>query len=317
MAETPVAGGIEPGEGVEDEGFVESIVTSYVTTLASEIRRGVEENGRTYPAYGRNEYGLPIDESEQNRNDLQHCKFSLILNGKLHLAPIPESPSNILDLGTGSGIWAIDMADKYPSAHVLGVDIAAVQPSFVPVNCQFEIDDVENDWVYESNSFDFIHAREFLLAIRDWDRLIEQSFHCLKPGGYLELSATWPRIKSDDNTLPENSAYVEIEKIFAAVGDAIGASVDAPLSWKQRMEKAGFADVQENVFKVPTSPWPKDPRLKKIGAFELANVWEGAEALIMRGYTTVLGGLREEALVLAAKAREEIKNPNMHSYIFL
>lgn len=308
---------IEPEEEFDDEGFAESTVTSYVSSIASEIRKGIEENGRTYPAYGKNVYGMPIDELEQDRNDLQHCKFSLILNGKLHLAPIVETPSKILDLGTGSGIWAIDMADKYPSAQVLGIDIAAVQPSWVPPNCQFEIEDVENDWLYASDSFDFIHAREFLLAIRDWDRLIEQSFRCLKPGSYIELSSTWPCVRSDDKTLPEDSAYVEITKIFARVGDALGAPADAPLSWMQRLEKAGFEDVQQQVFKVPSSPWPKDRRLKRIGAFELANFLGGVEAFIMRGYTTVLGGSREEAQILAAKARKEARNPKVHSYLFL
>ena len=90
-----------------DEGYAESVGTSYATSIASEIRRGIEENGRTYPAYGMNEYGLPIDEAEQDRNDLQHCKFMLILGDRLHLAPISTDPARILDLGTGSGIWAM------------------------------------------------------------------------------------------------------------------------------------------------------------------------------------------------------------------
>jgi tRNA G46 methylase TrmB len=91
---------------------------------------------------------LPVDEREQERNDLNHCKYFLTLNHKLFLAPIIDEPEAILDLGTGSGIWAIDMADSYPSATVLGVDLAPVQPSWVPSNCQFEVDDVENDWLY-------------------------------------------------------------------------------------------------------------------------------------------------------------------------
>jgi 2-polyprenyl-3-methyl-5-hydroxy-6-metoxy-1,4-benzoquinol methylase len=109
-------------DSFSDEGFAESINTSYATSIASEIRRGIEENGRTYPAYGLNEYGLPIDEQEQDRNDLQHAKFMLILGDNLHLAPIREDPSRILDLGCGSGIWAIDMADRYPNADVIGVE---------------------------------------------------------------------------------------------------------------------------------------------------------------------------------------------------
>ena len=53
------------------------------------------------------------------------------MGNKLHLAPIKDDPHKILDLGTGSGIWAIDMAEKYPSASVIGVDTAAVQPNSI------------------------------------------------------------------------------------------------------------------------------------------------------------------------------------------
>lgn len=44
----------------------------------------------------------------------------LVVRGELHRAPITRNslPTRILDLGTGTGIWAIDMADKYPDAEV-------------------------------------------------------------------------------------------------------------------------------------------------------------------------------------------------------
>jgi hypothetical protein len=108
MNTIPASTGIQADESFDDEGFAESVNTSYVTSIASELRRGIGENGRTYPAYGKNAYGLPVDEEEQDRNDLQHCKFMLLLGDQLHLAPIAEKPQRILDLGTGSGIWAID-----------------------------------------------------------------------------------------------------------------------------------------------------------------------------------------------------------------
>lgn len=47
----------------------------------------------------------------------------LLLDGRLHLSPIGDNPQEVLDIGTGTGIWAIDMADKYPSANVVGVDL--------------------------------------------------------------------------------------------------------------------------------------------------------------------------------------------------
>lgn len=209
------------------------------------------------------------------------------------------------------------MADKHPSAEVTGVDIAAVQPSWVPSNCQFEIDDVEETWVRAENSYDFIHAREFMLSIRDWPRLIEQCYAHLKPGGYLELAGTYPYLASDDGTIPHDSAFVEFVKTFFRISEAIGASATAPLHYKERMERAGFVDIQQSIFKIPEGPWPKDKKLKQIGAFEKANLDEGLEALIIRGYTQVLGGDAHTAQVMMAKVRQELANPTIHSYVYL
>jgi hypothetical protein len=55
---------IEADEGFDDEGYAQSTSTSYVTSLASDIRRGVEENGRLYASYGKYKQMIPIDESE-------------------------------------------------------------------------------------------------------------------------------------------------------------------------------------------------------------------------------------------------------------
>lgn len=45
--------------------------------------------------------------SEQQRLDLQHQLFLMTFDNKLSLAPTGEL-HNVLDIGTGTGIWAID-----------------------------------------------------------------------------------------------------------------------------------------------------------------------------------------------------------------
>lgn len=53
--------------------------------------------------------------------DLQHHIFYLTLDGKLGFAP-PNKPDakvgRVLDLGTGTGIWAMDFGDEHPEAEV-------------------------------------------------------------------------------------------------------------------------------------------------------------------------------------------------------
>lgn len=64
-------------------------------------------------------------QTEQERLDLHHEVFFDLLHGKHHLAPL-ENPERILDIGTGTGIWAMDVAVDYPEAEVIGIDLRCV-----------------------------------------------------------------------------------------------------------------------------------------------------------------------------------------------
>ncbi|KAL8766184.1 MAG: hypothetical protein Q9209_006949 [Squamulea sp. 1 TL-2023] len=76
------------------------------------------ENGRRYHAYKAGSYPLPNDEQELERIDIKHHVTILLAGGNLHLAPL-NNPKRILDIGTGTGIWAIEMAEQYPHSQEL------------------------------------------------------------------------------------------------------------------------------------------------------------------------------------------------------
>ena len=101
---------------------------------------------------------------------------SHLLGDRLFWAPINPSPQKVLDLGTGTGIWAINFADTFPAAVVIGTDLSSIQPGRVPPNCRFEIDDAEDDWTWDEESFDYIHNRNFVCAIREWPKLVQQAY---------------------------------------------------------------------------------------------------------------------------------------------
>jgi methylase of polypeptide subunit release factors len=46
----------------------------------------------------------------------------MCLDGELTVTDIPASSQRIFDVGTGTGIWVIEMGDKYEAAQVTGVD---------------------------------------------------------------------------------------------------------------------------------------------------------------------------------------------------
>lgn len=125
-------------------GDRESLASS-TTSLYSVVTRYEWQHGRRYHGYNAGKYHFPNDEIEQGRMHIEHDNQRLQMNGALYRAPI-QDPQDIVDLGTGNGLWCIDMAEEHPNAQVLGIDLSPVQPEWVPPNCTFEVDDFDLEW---------------------------------------------------------------------------------------------------------------------------------------------------------------------------
>jgi hypothetical protein len=108
-------------------------LASETASLTSSIMAGHYENGRRYHAYqASGEYILPDDEQEQDRLDIKYASLQLVFSDKVTFAPI-EYPQQILDIGTGTGIWAIDAGEQFPGATVTATDLSPIQPTwYVP-----------------------------------------------------------------------------------------------------------------------------------------------------------------------------------------
>lgn len=71
-------------------------------SVTSSIFNYKYEHGRRYHAYREGNYLLPNDEAEQDRLDLHHHIFRLVLGGRFFRAPVKEF-QRVLDYGTGTG----------------------------------------------------------------------------------------------------------------------------------------------------------------------------------------------------------------------
>jgi len=234
-----------------DSALGGSSVESDTTSLASSVLNYKYENGRRYHSYREGKYVLPNDEQEQERQDILHHVRVLTLDGKLFRSPISSNPHHVLDLGTGTGIWAIDFADEFPSAQVIGTDLSPIQPSWIPPNLTFIVDDIEADWLEDwSQRYDYIHGRDLGGSVSDWSKLYSQAFRCLKPGGWIEMQEFEVWIMSDDDTLKKAPSLIQLPELIDEASTKLGKQMNVANEQKQRLINAGFEDVTDDVYKV-------------------------------------------------------------------
>jgi ubiquinone/menaquinone biosynthesis C-methylase UbiE len=109
------------------------------------------------------------------------------LDDQLYLAPL-ASPKYVLDVATGTGIWAIEIALRHPQARVIGTDLSAIQPSNHPANCDFIKDDAEEEWVFpQVPAFDLVHLRMVCMSFDDPMKVMKSAVGSLKEGtGWVE-----------------------------------------------------------------------------------------------------------------------------------
>ncbi|KAF2427679.1 S-adenosyl-L-methionine-dependent methyltransferase [Tothia fuscella] len=298
---------IEPDSDNDSQSLLSS-----TRSLRDSVWEYIEENGRTYHAFSRGEYMLPNDEPENERLDVQHWIIRRRFNDKEHFAPL-KNPARILDIGTGTGIWACKMGELFPLAEVTGTDLSPIQLEIVPPNVSFLIEDAA-DTNWGTKPYSFIHTRMLLGSFNDFREIIERSFSYLEPGGYMESQEMYPTLYCDDGTMPKDHAFCEWTRTQDEAAMKLGKPLRIANKLKNWYERAGFVDVKEEVFKMPVNQWPKDPEYKMLGRFWGQMLIEGLQGFSLALFTRAFGWTVEEIEVYLVKVRKAIADKNVHAY---
>ncbi|OCH94926.1 S-adenosyl-L-methionine-dependent methyltransferase [Obba rivulosa] len=252
--------------------------SSSPTPLLYSYHSSLDEQLLLRNAYGRilnnqnDTYLLPADNEEHRRLDLQHHLITLSLGGLyaakdlVHRAlwPRTDRTPSILDVGTGSGSWAVDMAIEFPYCDVVGVDL--VPPRItgkLPPNCRFEIDDANLGFVHYKDAFDVVHARSISAGIRDYPQFLRELALVLRPGGVLLVGDGEMQLYDEDRQPlsynPNSPGCSWTQKVFFSAYNAMknrGGNIDSPSmspQWLRAID--GLTDVGWHKIFIPIGPW--------------------------------------------------------------
>ncbi|KAJ5089464.1 hypothetical protein N7532_008148 [Penicillium argentinense] len=294
---------------------------SETTSLSSSIYRGLIENGRRYQTMRENEYWSPADELQFESLEAGHA-VAIVLDcdrpNPLFRSPVGGSPKNILDIGTGNGLWAIDCADMFPQTTVRGVDLFPPPVTWMPPNCILEVDDVLREWTWRE-PFDFIHLRIMLgsFTAEEWHSVYQKCYENLKPGGWIEQLELDAHLESDDNSIPAGSMAETWGDTTFGCANRSGRGIDTINTMRDSIERVGFINIHEKAYKWPIGVWPKDKQLKEAGLMNY-HMWsaglEGWGMWLLTKFGAPNPWPPEQVQAYVGKIRSELKNPNTHAY---
>ncbi|KAJ7913862.1 S-adenosyl-L-methionine-dependent methyltransferase [Mycena leptocephala] len=188
---------------------------------------------------------------EKNRLDELHFALRELLDDKICFAPIYNgpSPTRILELGCGTGAWAIDAANDFPDAKVVAADVSpTLQGVLLPKNVNFQILDVTQNFPFEEGSFDVVHARLLLMHVPNAKDVLERAAKLVKPGGWFVLEEV------NLHTLIESGgpATSRVVALWSEILEARGADGDIGRKMEPIIKNTGsFSEVHTQRVPLP------------------------------------------------------------------
>ncbi len=242
--------------------------------------------GRTYST--EVPYVLPKDDTEISRLDFQHFMLRYIRKGNF------ETPAlhlhDILDIGCGSGRWAMEMAVQFPSANVVGVDI--VEPNVEamaygnglphkPNNYLFVRGNILDGLSFAENSFDYVHLSLLYSAIPaiKYSDIMKEIWRVMAPGGTFE----WIEGGVEQGGAPAMDSF---RKWTIEGGAKFGLDMLVGPKMGGIMRNAGFGNITTKEYPVPIGSY--GGRIGAMMQTNLYSIYSAGKGMSVKGGVTSL-----------------------------
>lgn len=197
-------------------------------------------------------YLLPKDTLEDQRLNYQHHVLYRTISNH-YLAPLTQATTTtILDVGTGTGIWPIEMVSLFPQAHILGIDVALSSlPHPVPPNCLFAQANILHGLPFPDQQFSFTHQRLLVAAIPTihWPAVVQELVRVTRPGGWIEL------LEIGDTVQNAGPATRSLLTWMTDISKELGFEMEILHHLGDLLKQAGCQAIESQDIPVPLGNW--------------------------------------------------------------
>ncbi|KAG8695105.1 hypothetical protein FRC08_008038 [Ceratobasidium sp. 394] len=287
----------------ETDSTVDSTTTIQSTDIHTFFR---VEHGRAFSAYEGIPMVLPTDNEEIRRLQIQHHAVKLVAGEALDEIILTHLSANsdgrrkrVLDVRTQTGMWADEIAVRFPEVDVKSIDVAPTIPHLPRANLQHEVYDIQEGILEADGTFDIVHARYTIGMVMNWCSLLKDMHRVLRPGGLFIYGELFPAITLPGEYLPALQGpasrlarlFEDVVSILTKRGIQIGGSHDID-TWLSRegglwgsQPTSGFHNIVHKTWEMPINGlWHPDPVMQEVGlsmALSLSHLAENSRPILL------------------------------------